>query len=97
MEKARTAAYKSDWAGFVDGMSGPCAKRADQPIKTAKWVEFDQATGEYLDDPENQYGEPAKGKLFGIYARGKYWITRALRREIKRPKKAELRVGFYGS
>ncbi len=89
VEKARQAADKSDWAGFIEAMNGPCAKRADQPIKTAKWLEFDQETGEYLDSPVNQYGEPAKGKLFGLLAQGRYWITRTLRWEIKRPKKAE--------
>ncbi|MBL3556873.1 MULTISPECIES: replication endonuclease [Marinobacter] len=92
VEKARQAADKSDWAGFIEAMNGPSAKRADQPIKTAKWLEFDQETGECLDSPVNQYGEPAKGKLFGIYAQGQYWITRALRWEIKRPKKAEPKV-----
>ncbi|MBW4933231.1 replication endonuclease [Marinobacter sp. F4206] len=97
VEQARQAADKSDWAGFIEAMNGPCAKRADQPIKTAKWLEFDQETGKYLDDPVNQYGEPAKGKLFGIYARGQYWITRALRWEIKRPKKAEPQIGSDGS
>lgn len=89
VEKARQAADKSDWAGFVEAMNGPCARRADQPIKAAKWLEFDQETGEYLDSPVNQYGEPAKGKLFGLFAQGRYWITRTLRWEIKRPKKAE--------
>lgn len=87
-EKARHAAEKSDWAGFVEAMNRPCAKRADQPIKTAKWREFDQETGEYLDSPVNQYGEPAKGKLFGLFAQGRYLITRTLRWEVKRPKKA---------
>jgi hypothetical protein len=89
VEKARKAADKSDWAGFIQAMNGPCARRADQPIKTAKWLEFDQETGEYLDSPVNQYGEPSKGKLFGLFARGRYWITRTLRWEIKRPKKVE--------
>ncbi|WP_417532238.1 replication endonuclease [Marinobacter lipolyticus] len=89
VEKARQAADRTDWAGFVETMNGPCAKRADQPIKTAKWLEFDQETGEYLDSPVNQYGEPAKGKLFGLFAQGRYWITRTLRWEIKRPEKAE--------
>ena len=65
VEKARQAADRSDWAGFIEAMNGPCSKRADQPIKTAKWLEFDQETGEYLDSPVNQYGEPTKGKLFG--------------------------------
>ena len=89
VEKARQAADRSDWAGFVEAMNGPCAKRADQPIKTAKWLEFDQETGEYLDSPVNRYGEPAKGKLFGLFAHGRYWATRIFRWEIKRPKKAE--------
>lgn len=92
VEKARQAADKSDWAGFIKPMNGPCARRSDQPIKTAKWLEFDQKTGECLDSPVNQYGELARGKLFGIYAQGQYWITRALRWEIKRPKKVEPKV-----
>lgn len=92
VEKARQAADKSDWAGFIEAMNGPCAKRADQPIKTAKWLEVDEETGEYLDCPINQYGEPSKGKLFGLFAQGRYWLTRAFRWEIKRPKKAEQRA-----
>ncbi|WP_245000337.1 replication endonuclease [Marinobacter daepoensis] len=92
VEKARQAADKSDWAGFIEAMNGPCAKRADQPIRTAKWLEFDLETGEYLDSPVNQYGEPAKGKLFGLFAQGRYLITRTLRWEVKRPKKAEPEV-----
>ncbi|MGK0525192.1 MAG: hypothetical protein ACI92N_002838 [Pseudomonadales bacterium] len=89
VEAARVAADKSDWAGFITAMYGPCAKRADHPIKVAKWLEFDQDTGEYLDCPVNQYGEPSKGKLFGLYARGRYWITRALRWEVKRPQRTK--------
>ncbi|MBN7769034.1 hypothetical protein KUV44_01065 [Marinobacter daepoensis] len=46
-------------------------------------------TGEYLDSPVNQYGEPAKGKLFGPFDQGRYGIARTLRWEIKRLKKAE--------
>ncbi|MAO13477.1 hypothetical protein [Marinobacter sp.] len=89
VEKARQAPDRSDWTSFIAVMNDTRAKRADQPIKTAKWLEFDQETGEYLDSPVNQYGEPAKGKLFGLFAQGRYWITRTLRWEIKRPKKAE--------
>lgn len=89
VEAARVAADKSDWAGFINAMHGPCAKRADQPIKAAKWLEFDQETGEYLDAPVNQYGEPSKGKLFGLYASGRYWITRVFRWEVKRPQQAK--------
>jgi len=89
VEAARVAADKSDWAGFINAMHGPCAKRADQPIKAAKWLEFDQDTGEYLDAPVNQYGEPSKGKLFGLYACGRYWITRVFRWEVKRPQQAK--------
>lgn len=85
VEAARQAADKSDWAGFIEAMNGPCAKRVDQPIKTAKWLEYDQDTGEYLDCPVNQYGEPSKGKLFGLYARGQYWLTRFFRWEVQRP------------
>lgn len=55
------------------------AKLADQPIRTAKWLEFDQETGESLNKPVNQYGEPAKGKLFGLFAQGRYLITQPLR------------------
>ncbi|WP_273427145.1 replication endonuclease [Marinobacter sp.] len=89
VEAARIAADKSDWAGFVKAMHGPCAKRVDHPIKAAKWIEFDQDTGEYLDCPVNQYGEPSKGKLFGLLARGRYWITRVFRWEVKRPQQAK--------
>ena len=46
-------------------------------------------TGEYLNCPVNQYGEPSKGKLFGLFADGRYWLTRALRWEVKRPKRPE--------
>lgn len=35
--------------------------------------------------PVNQYGEPSKGKLFGLFAEGRYWLTRALRWEVERP------------
>ncbi|UDL07106.1 replication endonuclease [Marinobacter sp. CA1] len=38
VEKARQAVDKSDWAGFIEAMNDPCAKRADQPIKTANWT-----------------------------------------------------------
>ncbi len=48
-------------------------------------LEVDQGTGEYLDCPVNQYGEPSKGKLFGLYAQGRYWLTRCFRWEVKRP------------
>ncbi len=85
VEAARQAADKSDWAGFIEAMNGPCSKRVDQPIKTAKWLEFDQETGEYLDCPVNQYGEPSKGKLFGLHAHGRYWLTRFFRWEVQRP------------
>ncbi|WP_166263869.1 hypothetical protein [Marinobacter caseinilyticus] len=87
VESARIAADKGDWAEFIEIMSGPCAKRTDQPIKTAKWLEVDEETGEYLDCPVNQYGEPSKGKLFGLFAQGRYWLTRVFRWEVKRPKK----------
>jgi len=89
VEAARVAADNSDWAAFITAMYGPCAKRADHPIKVAKWLEFDQDTGEYLDCPVNQYGESSKGKLFGLYAQGRYWITRALRWEVKRPQRTK--------
>ena len=42
VEKALEAADRSDWAGFIGTMNGPCAKRAEKPIKTAKWLEFEQ-------------------------------------------------------
>ncbi|QSP93842.1 replication endonuclease [Marinobacter salinisoli] len=32
VEKARQAADKSDWAGFIEAMNGPVAKRANQPM-----------------------------------------------------------------
>jgi len=67
----------------------PSLSKEKPSIKTANWLEFDQGTGEYLDNPVNQYGEPAKGKLFGLFAQGRYWTKRTLRWEIKRPKKAE--------
>ena len=86
VEKARMAADKGDWADFIEVMNGPCAKRTDQPIKTAKWLEVDEETGEYFDCPVNQYGEPSKGKLFGLFAQGRYWLTRGLRWEVKRSK-----------
>jgi len=85
VEAARQPADKSDWAGFIEAMNGPCAKRVDQPIKTAKWLEYDQDTGECLDCPVNQYGEPSKGKLFGLYANEQYWLTRLFRWEVQRP------------
>ncbi|WP_168215600.1 replication endonuclease [Marinobacter confluentis] len=88
VEAARQAADKSDWAGFIEAMNGPCAKRKDQPIKTAKWLEFDQDTGECLDCPVNQYGEPSKGKLFGLCSGGRYVLTRYFRWEVKRPNRA---------
>ena len=73
-------------------MNDPCAKRANQHIKTAKWLNYDQETGEYLDTPVQQYGEPAIGKLLGLFAQGRYLITRALRWETKRPKNAEPKI-----
>lgn len=78
-------------------MNGPCAKRAEQPIKTAKWLEFDTETGEYLDCPVNKYGEPSNGKLFGLFAEGRYWLTRAIRWEVKRPKQPEPKLHSNGS
>lgn len=86
VEAARRAADKSDWAGFIQAMNGPSTRRADQPIKTSRWLEFDQITGEYLDCPLNQYGEPASGKLFGLSAQGRYWLTRPYRWEVTRRK-----------
>ena len=86
VEKARLAADKGNWQGFIEVMNGPCAKRRDQPIKAAKWLEFDQETGEYLDCHVNQYGEPSKGKLFGLLAQGRYWLARTLRWDVKRSK-----------
>ena len=91
-EKARQATNIGDWVGFIEAMNGPCAKRADQLIKTAECLEFYRETGEYLDGTVNQHGEPAKGKPFGMLAHDWYWITRTLRWEIKRPKKAESEI-----
>lgn len=95
VEAARVAADKGDWATFVECMAGPCAKRTEHPIKAARWIEFDSATGEYIDSPVNQYGENSAGKLFGLFAQGRYWITRFYHWEIQEPIRKKLPVPKY--
>lgn len=73
-------------------MAVPCAKRDEHPIKSARWIEFDTVTGEYIDSPVNEYGEDADGTLFGIQAKGRYFVTRLHRWEINLPKRAKAQL-----
>lgn len=70
------AADAADWAAFVELMGGPTARRDDQPVRLATWIEFDPNTGEQLDPERTKYGDTAKGRVFGVLHNGIYYLTR---------------------
>jgi hypothetical protein len=93
-EEAGQAADAGDWAAFVEVMGGPSLPRSDRPILPTYWIEddgncrIDQDTGEELPCyAETLYGDPVKGKVFGVSVQGFGEIlTRLYRWTIERIK-----------
>lgn len=90
VEFAREAATNSDWETYISVMGGPTVKRADQPIRLARWIEMewqgDEVDGCYvdIDKTHNIYGEETPGKIFGLCAFGKNYLTRIYRWVVER-------------
>jgi hypothetical protein len=64
IEKARFAAYNSDWKGFINAMGGLLIKRKERPLKLAYDAIVNNETGECKQG--YYYGnivQPIKGLL----------------------------------
>lgn len=87
-EAARDAADDSDWAAYflVQGGGLQFYGRDAQKIRPAYWLEENQSTGEILDPVENRYGDPSKGKLFGVQCvtECRYFLSRFYRWTVQR-------------
>lgn len=81
IEWMRQAAAASDWCAYLIAMGGAVLRRDDRPVAPAYWHEIDAGTGEVLDKFVDEYGEPNKGKLFGVLLKKcrEYFISRVHR------------------
>lgn len=88
VELARGAADSSDWAAYCMVMGGVFVKRADMPIKIGRWIETkwndDEQCYESIDKEINKYGEASAGKIYGLVAFGKSYLTRFYNWTIER-------------
>ena len=89
LESARKAADSGDWAAFVMAMGGPTLPSKDRPIKTALWIEENEAvlnvdTGELVQAYNTKYGNKPKGKVFGLVYQGKHILTRFYQWTVER-------------
>jgi len=78
------AADSADWAAYVELMGGPLVGREAQPVRPAKWVEFDPETGAFIDPVKTCYGDENPGQVFGVIHNGIYHLTRFYRWTVER-------------
>ncbi len=88
VEVARQAADESDWAAYCLVMGGVGVRRGDQPIKLGRWIEtkLDTESGCYVDIDRTvgTYGDESIGKIYGLVAFGKNYLTRFYRWTVDR-------------
>lgn len=73
LEEARDAADRGDWCAFIIAMGGIEAARGTHPVRITRLQDINTETGEL---PQNQYGEPATGRVIGVECGNVIHVTR---------------------